>query len=160
MTCQEKIITIPDYVLLFFKTFLSISFKTLLFIQWSHLLETNIERINTAKKTIQAFLILFPFQHVNSFITHSPFESINIELEDPEATFSFANSHHPDPKRELTRPPFREPRLPNSNRGSNRGGLVTGKKVAPPRILKASLRHIRCIIQEDAAALHCSKVHS
>lgn len=112
------------------------------------------------KKTIQAFLILFPFQHVNSFITHPPFESINIESEDPEATFSFANSHHPDPKRELTRPPFREPRLPNPNRGSNRGGLVTGKKVAPPRILKASLRHIRCIIQEDAAALHCSKVHS
>lgn len=112
------------------------------------------------KKTIQAFLTLFPFQHVNSFITHPPFESINIELEDPEATFSFANSHHPDPKRELTRPPFREPRLPNPNRGSNRGGLVTGKKVAPPRILKASLRHIRCIIQEDAAALHCSKVHS
>lgn len=28
MTCQEKIITIPNYVLLFFKTFLSISFKT------------------------------------------------------------------------------------------------------------------------------------
>lgn len=33
VTCQEKIITIANYVLLFFKTFLSISFKTLLFIQ-------------------------------------------------------------------------------------------------------------------------------
>lgn len=159
MTCQEKIITIPNYVLLFFKTFLSISKR---YYSYNDYIcsKSNVLILQKRINTIQAFLILFPFQHVNSFITHPPFESINIELEDPEATFSFANSRHPDPKRELTRPPFREPRLPNPNRGSNRGGLVTGKKVAPPRILKASLRHIRCIIQEDAAALHCSKVHS